>query len=170
MCVCVCVCVCTCVCVCVCVCVCERTCVSVSVCVCVCVCERERERIQTLPSFTLLLLSVLTNKSLYLKYVQYILFTNSFYTFIRLWISVTVSSKTYTWSCALYIYQHNNMILICTWTYFLNCSVLQLNWLDKCLNLKLLTQHHNTTKAFTLTAWNTAHTVNVHTTVALPQR
>ena len=35
-------------------------------------------------------------------------------------------------------------------------------------------KHNNTTKALTHTgphtAWNTAHTVNVHTTVALPQR
>ena len=31
-------------------------------------------------------------------------------------------------------------------------------------------KHHNTTMAFTRTAWNTAHTVNVHTTVGLPQR
>ena len=31
-------------------------------------------------------------------------------------------------------------------------------------------KHHNTTKAFTCTAWSTAHTVNVHTAMALPPR
>ena len=31
-------------------------------------------------------------------------------------------------------------------------------------------KHHNTTKAFTNTERDTAHTVNVHTTVPLPQR
>ena len=31
-------------------------------------------------------------------------------------------------------------------------------------------RHHNTTMAFTRTAWNIAHTVNAHTTVALSQR
>ena len=49
--------------------------------------------IETLPSFTPRLLSVYRNKSLYCKYTQHILFTHSFYAFIRVSTSVTVSSK-----------------------------------------------------------------------------
>ena len=47
--------------------------------------------IQSWPSFTLWLLSVYTNESLYCTFTQYTLFIRSFYAFIRLSISVAVS-------------------------------------------------------------------------------
>ena len=88
--------------------------------------------IETLPSFTPRLLSVYRNKSLYCKYTQHILFTHSFYAFIRVFTSVTVSSKNTKRIIYIYIIFFLNKTvtrfqIICTFTHVLNCSELPLN-------------------------------------------
>ena len=84
--------------------------------------------IETLPSFTPRLLSVYRNKSLYCKYTQHILFTHSFYGFIRVFISVTVSSKTTKRILNIYFSKTiTRCQIICTSTHFLNCSEIPLN-------------------------------------------
>jgi len=84
--------------------------------------------IETLPSFTPRLLSVYRNKSLYCKYTQHILFTHSFYGFIRVFISVTVSSKTTKRILNIYFSKTiTRCQIICTSTNFLNCSEIPLN-------------------------------------------
>ena len=120
---------------------------------------------------TLLCLSLYINKSLYCKHTQYILFTHSFFAFIRLFIYVTVSSKL----LKFYIY-YNTIItryrITCTSTLKktlfstgkTSVQMLKLNvWKHTTKTLRLVTErHHNTIKAFTRTAWHTAHTVNVY--------
>ena len=84
--------------------------------------------IETLPSFTPRLLSVYRNKNLYCKYTQHILFTHSFYAFIRIFISVTVSSKTTKRILNIYFSKTiTRCQIICTSTNFLNCSEIPLN-------------------------------------------
>ena len=58
------------------------------------------------------------------------------------------------------------------WTDKTSIQMLKLNaWKhDQNSQRLVMGRRHNTIKAFTHTAWNTAHTVNVHTTVALSQR